>query len=84
MFDFLHCFNGCVGRETRCGLMDRSADVVWIRTGACFVGSNDSVLLSWVNVKGCHVRLVMNVYVSCVLDFFYRMYIDLNPCDSWI
>jgi hypothetical protein len=34
--------------------------------------------------KGCHVRLVTSVYMSCVSGFSYRMYIDLNQCDSQI
>jgi hypothetical protein len=37
-----------------------------------------------VYVKGCRVRLVMGVYMSCVSGFSYRMYIDSNHRNSQI
>jgi hypothetical protein len=43
-----------------------------------------SAKLCWVNVKGCHVRPIMDAYVSCVLGFSYIMYIDSNHRDSRI
>jgi hypothetical protein len=43
MFGFLHCFIGWLGRETGYGPADRSAGVMWIVSGAVFLGSSDSV-----------------------------------------
>jgi hypothetical protein len=35
-------------------------------------------------VKGCHVRVIMSAYVSCVSNFSFRVYIDLNHRNSQI
>jgi hypothetical protein len=63
------------------GLTDRSVDVLWIRMGALFLESSEK---GWVNVKGCHVHLVMSAYMSCLSGFSRRMYIDSNYHDSLI
>jgi hypothetical protein len=55
MFSFLHCFIGWLGRETGYGPTDRSASVLWIMSGALFLGSSDSVQLCRWLVEGCHV-----------------------------
>jgi hypothetical protein len=39
MFGFLHCFIGWLERETGYGLTDRSAGVLWIVSGALFLGA---------------------------------------------
>jgi hypothetical protein len=64
------------GRKTGWGPADRSAGVLWIRTGALYLGRSDPVQLYWDIVEGCHVRLAMTVYVSCVSDFSYRICIN--------
>jgi hypothetical protein len=63
-----------IGHPACCGL----------RCEPFFSGAMD--LLNSVDdyVKGCHVQLVMIVYMSCGSDFSCRMYIDSNRCDSWI
>jgi hypothetical protein len=52
--------------------------------GELFLGSSESVQLYWISVKGCHVRPIMSVYVSCVSGFSCRMHIDSNHHDSQI
>jgi hypothetical protein len=49
-----------------------------------FLRAVESVQLCWVNVKGFHVRLVISAYISCVSSFSYKMYINLNHCNSRI
>jgi hypothetical protein len=38
----------------------------------------------WVSMKCFHIRLVISAYISCVLGFSCRMYIDSNHCNSRI
>jgi hypothetical protein len=50
MFGFLHCFIGWLGRETEYGPKDQSADVLWIVSGALFLGAvtlSNSAYGSW-------------------------------------
>jgi hypothetical protein len=49
-----------------------------------FSGAVGSVQLCWVSIKGYRVRLVMSAYMSCVLGFSCRMYINSNHHDSQI
>jgi hypothetical protein len=42
-----HCFNDCLGWETGYRPTDRSADVLWIMSGALFLWSSDPVQLCW-------------------------------------
>jgi hypothetical protein len=50
----------------------------------CFLGAVALLNSVGVYTKGCRVRLVMSMYVSYVSGFSYRMYIDLNCCNSRI
>jgi hypothetical protein len=93
MFDFLHYFIGWTERETGYGSVDRSTDVLWIVSGALFLGSSDSVQLCRRLMKGCHVRgspvgsvrgLAWEAYMSCCRISPYRGYIDSNRHDSRI
>jgi hypothetical protein len=43
MFGFLHCLISWLGRETGYGPADLSVGVLWIVSGAPFLGSSDSV-----------------------------------------
>jgi hypothetical protein len=49
-----------------------------------FSGAVGSIQLHWVSMKGCHVWLVVSVYVSYVLGFSCGMYINSNRRDSGI
>jgi hypothetical protein len=65
MFGFLHYFIGWLERETGYEPADRSADVLWIVSGALFLGSGDSVQLCQWLVEGFHVRgLPQEAYVG--------------------
>jgi hypothetical protein len=57
-----HYFNGCIGREIGYGLVNRSAIVLWIRSGAFFSGA--VALLNSVDdyAKGCYALTVWNTY----------------------
>jgi hypothetical protein len=79
-----HCFNDWLGRETGWGPVNRSADGLWIMSGASF--SKAVALLNYVGIytKGCRVWLIMSAYVSCVSDFSNRIYINSNCHDSRI
>jgi hypothetical protein len=97
VFDFLHCFIGWLRRETGYGLVDRSAGMLWIVSGALFLGSSDSAQLCRWLMKGCHVwgppaGSVHRMYTHwhgkhmCHVGrvFPYRVYIDSKRCDSRI
>jgi hypothetical protein len=43
MFGFLHCFIDWLGIETGYGPADQIVDILWIVSGALFLGSSDSV-----------------------------------------
>jgi hypothetical protein len=90
-------FNGCCGRETGYGPMDRSADVPWIGTGALFLGSSSSFQRYWrlcerlTRMGTVHRKLTSGIrglawkaYMSCVLCFPCREYIDSIHRDSCI
>jgi hypothetical protein len=64
--------------------MDRSASVLRIVWGDLFSGV--VALLNSIDdhTKGCHVRIIMSMFGSCVPGFSCTMYIDLNHCDSQI
>jgi hypothetical protein len=62
MFDFLHCFIGWLGRETGYGPVDRSAGVLWIVSGAPFLGSSDLVQHCWWFAKGCYMWTTWDTY----------------------
>jgi hypothetical protein len=62
MFDFLHCFIGWLGRETGYGLVDQSADALWIVSGVLFLRSSDSVQRCWWHVKGCYMWTTWDTY----------------------
>jgi hypothetical protein len=97
MFGFLHFFIGWLRRETRYGPMDRLASVLWIVSGALFLGSSDSVQLCRQLVEGYHVwgPLAGSIHWAymdwggrhmCRVGrvFPYRVYIDSNHRDSQI
>jgi hypothetical protein len=67
-----HCFNGWLGRETVYRPADRSADVLWIMSGALFLGSSGPAQLCWWLRKRLlyvdHMRYVWSS-VTCWLDF---------------
>jgi hypothetical protein len=62
MFYFLHCFVDWLGRETRYGPTDQSADVLWIVSGALFIRSSDSVQRCQRLAEGCYVLTVWYTY----------------------
>jgi hypothetical protein len=97
MFGFLYYFIGWLRRETGYGSMDRSANVVWIVSGALFLGSRDSVQLCRWLVEGYHIRglpagSVRQTYVdwcgkrTCRVGQVSpcKVYIDSNRRDSQI
>jgi hypothetical protein len=71
---------------------EKLGEDMWMSKQACwglcqelfFLRAIGSIQLYWVNVKGCHIRLVRSAYVSCVFDFSYMMYIDSHHRDSQI
>jgi hypothetical protein len=68
------------GRDLRIG-----QPMGWVLCrGPYFSGAVGFVQLYWVSVKGCCVRLVVSVYVLCVLGFSCRMYIDSNGPNTHI
>jgi hypothetical protein len=97
IFGFLHCFIGWLERETRYRPTDWSVGVLWIVSGALFLGSSDSVQLCRRLMKGCHIRglpvgSIRQAYMDwhgnhmCRVDrvFPYKVYIDSNRRDSRI
>jgi hypothetical protein len=92
-----HCFIGWFGRETGYGPADWSTDMLWIVSGALFLGSSDPAQLRWRLCKRLlyvdHVRYVWS-WTICGLSvesvwrvdrvFPYRVYIDSNHRDSQI
>jgi hypothetical protein len=73
--------------------VDRSTNVLCIRTGDLSLESSESVQIYWVSVKCYHVRglsirsvsgLTWEVCVPCVSNFSYKMCIDSNCHDSRI
>jgi hypothetical protein len=62
MVSFLHCFVGWLGRETGHEPTDRSADVLWIVSGAPFLGSSDSVQRYRWLMKGCYIWTTWDTY----------------------
>jgi hypothetical protein len=89
-----HCFIGWLRRETGYGPMDRSADMVWIVSGALFLESSGPAQLCWWLREELlfvdHVRYVWS-WSICGLSvgsvwrvgrvFPCRVYIDLNHHD---
>jgi hypothetical protein len=88
---------GGFGREAGYEPMDRSAGVLWIVSGALFLGSSEICP----NLSAPHERLprtgtarrkrtlgvhglAWEAYVSCWSGFPYRVYIDSNHRDSRI
>jgi hypothetical protein len=97
MFGFLHCFIGWLRREIGYGPTGRSTGMLWIVSGALFLGSSDSVQLCRWLMKSCYVwRLpigsVHRAYVewhekrTCHIGLIFpcRVYIDSNRRDSQI
>jgi hypothetical protein len=70
MFGFLHCFIGWLRRETGYGRTDRSAGVLWIVSGALFLGSSDSVQRCRRLTEGCYALTAWDTY-------------DLGPYVDW-
>jgi hypothetical protein len=91
---FLHYFIGWLGRKTGYVPVNRSVGVLWIVSGALFLGSSDSVGDSWkVATYGDRPQEVYaggtwtsvgSVCVMLIRFFPCRVYIDLNHRDSWI
>jgi uncharacterized membrane protein YqaE (UPF0057 family) len=92
-----HCFIGWLGREAGYIPTDRSANALWIVSGALFLGSSGPAQLCWWLVKDYHIRgsptgSVCRVYVdwhgkrTCRVGqvFPCRVCIDSNHYDSWI
>jgi hypothetical protein len=77
-----YCFNGLFGRETGCEPVDQSVGMLWIVSGALFLGSSGPAQLCWrlrerlpctgtthrKRMSGIH-RLEWEAYMSCWLDF---------------
>jgi hypothetical protein len=61
MSDFLHCFIGWLGRETRYGPTDQTIGVLWIVSGVIF-WSSDSVQLYWWLAKCCYMWTTCDTY----------------------
>jgi hypothetical protein len=55
-----------------------------LRQKTFFLEEVGFIRLYWVNAKGCCIRPIMDTYVSYVLDFSYRIYIDSNCRNSLI
>jgi hypothetical protein len=92
-----HCFNVWLGREIGYEPMNRSAVVLWIVSGALFLGSSGSVHCCWRWLKRLlyvdHVGYVWS-WIICGLSmesvwrvgrvFSCRVYIDSDCHDSQI
>jgi hypothetical protein len=71
---------------------EKSDGDLWINQSMCWGSRREPsfsgavTLLNSVDdyAKCCHVRFVMSVYVSCISDFSYRIYIDSNHRNSQI
>jgi hypothetical protein len=72
----LHCFIGWLGRETGYGPVDRSADALWIVSGALFLGSSGFAQLCQWLIKGYHVRGLPTESVR-------RAYVDWRGKRTW-
>jgi hypothetical protein len=92
-----HCFIGWLRRETGYGPIDQSASVLWIVSGALFLGSSDPAQLCWwlreMLLHMEHVRYVWSWTIRGLSMgsvwrigrvFPYRVYIDSNRRDSRI
>jgi hypothetical protein len=93
----LHCFIGWLGREIRNGHTDRSAGVLWIASGALFLGSSGPDQLCWWlrerllyvdHVRYIWSRVIRGPSMESVWrvgrGFPYRVYINSNCRDSQI
>jgi hypothetical protein len=91
-----HCFYDCLGRETEYEPMDRSVGVLWIVSGALFLGAVTllisiettlNVATRWpreIHMIWDHTRTEREMRVACWSGFPCRMYINSNHRDSWI
>jgi hypothetical protein len=62
MFGFLHSFIVWLEREIGYGLVDWTAGVLWIMSGALFLGSIDSIQLCRWLTKGCYALTAWDMY----------------------
>jgi hypothetical protein len=76
MIGFRQLLKWLFGERNYEGPMDRSAGVLWIRTGTFFLGAMNLFKSIDDYVKGCHIQLIMSTYVLCVSGFSCRIYID--------